>query len=159
MSDNGINPYAPPQVASEPVQRPEPLSAEQVRQRLLVPAVGILLSVVINVTPVVWIVMSIVLVVAYGEREWFSLELGWSVVVVFVTCVVNCLAARGAIAMLKLTDYRAAMRGAWFAMVPCGLGCFIALPFAIWADWVLRDPHVHAVFSGEKLRFLWPGRS
>jgi hypothetical protein len=159
MSDDGVNPYAPPQVANESVARPEPLSAEQVRRRLIVPAMGILLSVVINATTIVWTVMSIVLFVAYGEREWFSLELGWSVVVIVVTCVVNSLAARGAVAMLQLTDYRTAIRGAWFAIVPCGIGCVVAAPFAIWADVLLRDPRVHAVFSGEKLRFLWRGKS
>lgn len=159
MSDDGINPYAPPQVASEPVAQPASLSAEQVRRRLLIPAMGILFSVIFNATTVVWTMMSVALLVTYGNQDWFSLELGWSVVVVLVTCVVNYLAARGAVAMLKLTDYRTAIRGAWFAVVPCGIGCVVAIPFAIWADVLLRDPRVHAVFSGEKLRFLGQGRS
>jgi hypothetical protein len=162
MTDDEPNPYAPPQVASEPTVRPEPLSAEQVRRRLMVPAVGILLSILINSAFIVWMVMTTVLIVIHSAAESWGDDLqvlAWNSVAILATCIVNYSAAAGAVAMLKLSDYRAAIRGAWFAMVPCGIGCFVALPFAICADWLLRDPRVHAAFSHEKLRFIWRGRS
>jgi hypothetical protein len=84
--------------------------------------------------------------------------LWWSCVVVLVTGLINYWAARGAIAMLQLKDYRAAIRGAWFAFIPCNVGCFVALPFAVYADWLLRDPRIHAAFANEKVRLIWRGR-
>jgi hypothetical protein len=150
-------PYAPQQVASDDAVRPEPLSAEQVRRRLLVPAVGILVSVLINVGWLAWYLVTLLWALIAGASIPIDVAL-WACVTVLVTGLVNYAAAGGAVAMLQLTDYRTAMRGAWFALVPCGVGCFLALPFAIWADWLLRDPRVHAVFSGEKRTFLWLGK-
>jgi hypothetical protein len=128
----------------------------------MVTAIGILASVVINVACLAWMMTVMVWVVIRTDpvpADSSFHTLIWTAIAVLVTGFLNYSAAVGAVAMLQLSDYRAAIRGAWFAMVPCGVGCVVAFPFAIWADCLLRDPRVTAVFSGEKLRFLWRGRS
>lgn len=162
MTDHEPNPYASPQTAAETASVIQSLSHEQVRHRLMVPAVGILVSVLVNGAFIAWMAMTTALIVIQSDPVSPGADfqvLAWNGVAILATCIVNYSAAAGAVAMLTLRDYRAAIRGAWFAMVPCGLGCFVALPFAIWADLLLRDPRVHTAFSHEKLRFIWRGRS
>jgi hypothetical protein len=123
----------------------------------MVPAVGILASVFVNVAWLAWYLVVLTWALIASQAVDFGV-LWWSCVVVLVTGLINYWAARGAIAMLQLKDYRAAIRGAWFAFIPCNVGCFVALPFAVYADWLLRDPRIHAAFANEKVRLIWRGR-
>ena len=149
MTDH--NPYAPPREISEPVTQRQPLTREQVQRRLAVPAYGILASVCLNA----------LMLVPFAFATWLDFRRGaaidflggtWLVIFVIATCATNWAAVRGAMAMLQLRDYRTALRGAWFAIVPCNVGCMLALPFAIYADWLLRNPEVHAQFAAGKIR-------
>jgi hypothetical protein len=117
----------------------------QVRRRLAVAAYGILASVGLNVLMLAWGAFVTWIDLTRGARI-DMLGATWLVIFLIATCATNWAAARGAIAMLQLRDYRTALRGAWFAIVPCNVGCFVALPFAIYADWLLRDPQLYAAF-------------
>src|SRR5687768_8979602 len=156
MTDD--NPYAPPREVSEPVALHQPLTREQVQRRLAVPAYGILASVILNLA---WLAWWLVMVIWSLLMVWMQLMAGnavdwqvvvWGVVTVVVVTATNYAAVCGALAMLQLRDYRRALRGAWFAIVPCNVGCIVALPFAIYADWLLRNPEVHAQFAAGKVR-------
>ena len=150
MSGNEPNPYAPPQVPQELAAALRPLSVEEVRQRLAVPAWGILASVLVNIAWLGWILTMICWELIAGAAVTLPGVI-WAVIAVMSVVLINCAAALGALAMLRLEDYRAALRGAWFAIVPCNVGCLVALPFALYADWLLRDPRVHAVFSPRRV--------
>jgi hypothetical protein len=153
MSDDGPNPYAAPPFPAEPPAAPRPLSAEEVRQRLAIPAYGILASVLVNVAWLGWILTMISWALIAGASVTPE-SIVWSVITVLSAALINYSATLGALAMLRLKDYRAALRGAWFAIVPCNVGCVVALPFALYADWLLRDPRVYAVFSPERVTLL-----
>lgn len=152
MSSEPPNPYAPPQVPQEAAASTS-LLADQVRRRLAVPAYGILASVLVNVAWLAWVLTMVVWGIIAGASitvqavVWFSITL-------FSAALINYAAVSGALAMLRLEDYRAALRGAWFSILPCNVGCLVALPFALYADWVLRDPRVHAAFSPRRVS-IW----
>jgi hypothetical protein len=151
MSSDEPNPYAPPQIPQE-AAAPALLSADQVRRRLAVPAYGILASVLVNVAWLAWMLTM----VAWGVIAGASITVQavvWLTVTLFSAALINYAAVSGALAMLRLDDYRAALRGAWFSIVPCNVGCLVALPFALWADWLLRDPRVHAAFAQRRTGF------
>jgi hypothetical protein len=145
------NPYASPREISQPAVQHQSLTREEVQRRLAMPAYGILASVILNMAMVGWL-----LIVTWIElTEAYSLHLlgaVWFVIILVATCATNLAALRGALAMLQLRDYRTALRGAWFAIVPCSVGCFVAMPFAIYADWLLRHPEVHAHFAAGPVR-------
>ncbi len=147
------NPYAPPQQASEPAAAPGALSREQVRRRLAVPAYGILASVLVNIAWIGWALTTVAWTFIAGA-EFELIAAVWFAIFIAASVLLNYSATRSALAMLQLRDYRAAIRGAWFSCMPCNLGCIVAIPFALYADWLLRDPRVHAVFSPERIRFF-----
>ena len=118
---------------------------------MAIPAYGILASVLVNVAWLAWcLVIMLGTLGAGGPIEPETVF--WLVAGMSTIGITSYFAARGALAMLQLRDYRAAIRGAWFAIVPCNVGCLVALPFAIYADWVLRDPEVHAFFAPGPVR-------
>jgi hypothetical protein len=109
--------------------------------------------VLVNVAWLCWILTM----VAWGLIAGGSVTVQgavWFTITVLSAALINYAATLGALAMLRLVDYRAALRGAWFAIVPCNVGCLVALPFALYADWLLRDPRVHAVFSPERVQLF-----
>jgi hypothetical protein len=149
MSDH--NPYAPPREVSEPATLRQPLTREQVKRRMSVPAYGILASVGLNALMLAWGAFVVWIDLTRGAAVDLQGAV-WIGIYLLATCATNWAAARGAFAMLQLRDYRTALRGAWFAIVPCNVGCVMALPFAIYADWLLRNPEVHAHFAAGKNR-------
>lgn len=156
MDIDGPNPYAPPQPGAEPASVPWQLSRDEVRRRLAVPAYGILASVFINIAWLGWGLTTIAWMLIAGAQIDPNSAI-WFAIIIATSLLLNYAATLGALAMLRLHDYRAAIRGAWFAFMPCNIGCVVALPFALYADWLLRDPRVHAAFSAERVRLLGSG--
>ena len=60
---------------------------------------------------------------------------------------ISLVIALGGWKMWNLKWYGLALRAAVLAMLPCTAGCFLGLPFGIWALVVLLDPEVRAAFK------------
>jgi predicted Zn finger-like uncharacterized protein len=60
----------------------------------------------------------------------------WAIIVVYA-----------GIMMLNLRNYSSVMIGVIFGMLPCNAGCFLGLPFGIWALVVLNRPDVKRAFG------------
>ncbi|MEX2175621.1 MAG: hypothetical protein WD872_14755 [Pirellulaceae bacterium] len=148
-----LNPYASPQHASEPATATLPPTREQVHRLLFVPAWGMIASAILSFFMLAcWLFWTGILMVAYQPA--IGLDLTWAIAILAGCSYSSFKAYLGGLAMLRLVDYRAALRGAWYAFIPCNVCCLLALPFALYADWLLRKPEIHAAFSPERLRLL-----
>jgi hypothetical protein len=140
-----INPYESPLGTSESPGE----SKREVASRLTIPAYGLLASLIVG-----WIHILGVTYITYVDlgrmglvRPDFLALIVFAGIYAFISYVI----LRGFFAMLRMQDPRAALSGVWASALPCSCGCLLALPFAVWADWVLRNPEVWAAFSAERL--------
>jgi hypothetical protein len=147
MSDE-LNPYASPQSLADEADLP--LALPEARARLRAPALGLLASSVWGVA-VVLFVGTLLVVEKFARRPEFS-PTDWTELATYSLMLVTFLylawcIARGALAMLSLSDYSRACHGALLAMFPCGGAWIVGLPFGLWAWIVLRDAQVRKAFA------------
>lgn len=143
-----INPYESPLGTSEPPDEHK----HDVASRLTIPAYGLLASLIVG-----WIHILGVTYITYVDLGRMGLARPDSlalIVFVGIYAFISYVILRGFFAMLRMQDPRAAFSGVWAAALPCSCGCLLALPFAIWADWVLRSPEVWGAFSPKRLPLL-----
>lgn len=143
-----INPYQSPIGTSEPPDE----DGRQTASRLTIPAYGLLASLIVG-----WIHILAVTYITFVDLARMGLARPDSLALIIfigIYALISYVMLRGFFAMLRMQDPRAALSGVWAAALPCSCGCFLALPFAVWADWVLRDPDVWAAFSSERLPLL-----
>jgi hypothetical protein len=151
------NPYAPPQ-PTDGAAAP-PLSAIEVKARLRTPAYGLLASAVWGIGVALFLGATVTLEKLHRwphltVRDQCDLAGYGCTLLAFVLVAVTI--ARGAWAMLHITEYFAARNAAMLALLPCGGAWIIGLPFGIWALWVLRDPRVQEEFRRRRpWRNLW----
>jgi len=74
--------------------------------------------------------------VSIGYLIGVSLPFIWGIVVTF-----------GGYKLLRLENYVSVFVAAIFSMLPCNLGCFLGIPFGIWAIVVLCQPVVRDSFQ------------
>lgn len=143
---NSENPYASPGTQ----YAPPPLTREQVKARLLPPAVAILsLAAVSIVARLVLAAFEFALPGPDGNDATVQASrMTGQIAGQIVGLVFNVVAIVGSIDMLKLKSFRNAQIGAVVTVIPCCSPCFVlGIPFGIWALVILRQPGVRESFT------------
>ena len=139
--------------------RPSPVSgdsAEAVRQRLRIPAIGLMISGAIN-----FLFLALVLVLGFG-MGWVDISGRPEMLVVAVmtaATAVGVILIAGAWQMLGLRSYGWAVACSILALVPLSAGFMLGVPMGIWALFVLSRPDAQQAFvTGRRGRFGKAGR-
>lgn len=139
-----LNPYASPAYASSP-QDLGPLSPEEVRMKLLGPAIGIVIGAMLCLSYIGLTVvgMSVNQNQAIPADDAGRIGYYVGVVGVIVAMTLPSLAMlAGSVAMFRGKGVLLAWTGAIAAVLPCNPCCLISLGFGIWGIVVLCDPRV-----------------
>lgn len=150
FSDNPINPYAaPPPTADAEYGRPGGLTRDEARIRLLGPAVGMLMTVVVGLGFLMIFLLGIVIDPQVLEGMPQQQGFGVFLTLIFVGGILSHLVQLvGAIAMLRVRGKIWAMLAVAASFVPCNFYCcWLAFPFAVWGAIVLAHPDVRAAMD------------
>ncbi len=150
FSDNPINPYAaPPPTADSEYGRSGRMTRDEARIRLLGPAVGMLMTVVVGLGFLMIFLLGIVIDPQVLEGMPQQQGFGVFLTLIFVGGILSHLAQLvGAIAMLRVRGKIWAMLAVAASFVPCNFYCcWLAFPFAVWGAIVLAQSDVRAAFD------------
>jgi hypothetical protein len=143
-SGGPLNPYASPAYASSPTEM-GPLTPEDVRMKLLGPAIGIVIGAVLCLF---YVGLTLIGLSVNNNQQIPADEAGRigyyaGVVGVIVAMTLPSLAMLiGSVAMFRGKGLPLAWTGAIAAVMPCNPCCLISLGFGIWGIVVLCDPRV-----------------
>lgn len=139
-----LNPYASPAYASSPVDM-GPLLPEEVRMKLLGPAIGIVIG---GVLCLGYAGLTLIGMLVNVNQPFPADDAGrmflyvWMAVVVFAMTLPSLAMLFGSVAMFRGKGLPLAWTGAIAAVMPCNPCCLISLGFGIWGIVVLCDPRV-----------------
>ena len=127
-------------------------SAEMVRQRLRIPAIGLMVSGVVNIP-----ILVLVSVLNFYAMEWGDTlaEPGMLAVdVMTAATVVGAIIMLGGWQMLRLRSYGWAVACSVLALLPLSAGFMLGVPMGIWALIVLNRSETQQAFATSKKRGL-----
>jgi tRNA A-37 threonylcarbamoyl transferase component Bud32 len=131
-----------------PLLRETPSEGEEaVSRRLRIPAIGLMVSGVVNIPAFVLVSTAAFTV------EWVDTpgEPGLLVVaVVTATILIGAVIMLGGWQMLRLRSYSWAVAGSVLALLPLSVGFMLGFPMGIWALFVLNRPDVQQAFTSRK---------
>jgi len=125
-------------------------SEKAARQLLRIPAIGLMISGVVNIPAFV-----LVLVLNFYAMEWVDtpVEPGMLAVdVMTAATVIGAIIVLGGWQMLKLRSYGWAVAGSVLALLPLSAGFMLGLPMAIWALIVLNRSDTQQAFAARRSR-------
>jgi hypothetical protein len=134
----------------------------ETRERLKLPATGLIVVGVVNITIGVLGVLQMLLRLTRGEPSSSTISdpdqrLGYMVgffvwpILMSLGALVAPLVIYGGVQMYAAKRYSAARLAALLAMIPVTSCCFVAgIPIGLWAFFVLRLPEVRAAFHHSK---------
>ena len=127
-----------------------------VRQRLRIPAIGLMISAIVNI-PAHVLVLVLNFAVEWGDTPG---KPGMLVVAVMTaTTIVGGFIMLGGWQMLRLRSYGWAVAGSILAVLPLSVGFMLGLPMGIWALFVLNRSETQQAFAaGRKRRLGKAGR-
>ena len=123
---------------------------DQARSEVGVPATGLLVSGVLTLFS--WVVVSLVVLAAVGNKSNKDI---WLMIVALVGVLIMAVSGvliTGAMKMLRLHSYPMAATAAIVAMIPWSPAWPVSLPFGIWACIVLGRPAVVEAFCSAERR-------
>lgn len=147
-SAGGLNPYASP--TSYGSYGSAPLTLEEIRGKLLGPAIGIALGAALGIGMIAFFLIAIIASPEFqqdAQNPNAGDFIAGVVVLVFMAgfgALPSFLGLLGAYAMFRGKGKVAAWVGAVASMLPCNPCFFIGAGFAIWGMVVLSDPRVSA---------------
>ena len=148
-------------IANDDTRRPSAPPATQgtrdiessVRDRLKVPAIGLVVASAVDALAALAIVLiSLRLPAAQSDGLVFSIRTMLSTVIGVASLGHGAVLALGATKMFVLRSYRVAVVAAVVAILPFGPGQMVSLPFGIWALILLSKGDVQAAFAGASER-------
>lgn len=132
---------------------------QAIRQRVWVPAVGLIVGGLINCLGVVGALIAAVVHVIQGG---FAGSIFGFLPGAMAGVIVTAMAAHGVLVVLggwnlmQLRSYRLALAGSVLAMFPFSAGAVIGLPMGIWALLMATKKEVKAAFGQEKIEVAIP---
>jgi hypothetical protein len=130
--------------------------ADEVRGRLMGPAIGLIVTSALSLLLIVLALLFDLWLLGSGVGAQINrrqgdmaevtimVRMGWSLLIL----VCNILSLVGGVKMLSLQGYSSARTGCILAVIPCVGPCFIlGLPFGIWGLVVLNKPNVREAFT------------
>jgi hypothetical protein len=132
--------------------------ANHAKEKLLYPAIGLIVVAVINGLLSLLIVVSFLVRFSSGQLEpgagspafragYYSGQLA-VLLIALATLAVAPLILKGAIDMLRVRNYRMAKAAAVLTIVPVtALCCLIGVPVSIWALVTLKKPEIRTLFQ------------
>ena len=149
LGENPINPYATPAHAPDlQPGGPGGLTRDEAKLKLLGPAAGILMTVVVGTGFLFLFLLGLVIDPQAIRRLPQQPGFGTVLVLVFVGGFGSHLVQLvGAIAMLRVRGEIWAMLAVAASFIPCNFYCcWLAFPFAVWGAIALANPDVRAAF-------------
>ena len=128
-----------------------PAIKSSARDRLIVPAVGLVVASAVDVLATLGILLFS-LRISTVESDALTIRTMMFTVIGVASLVHGLALALAASRMLGLRSYRVALAATVVAIVPLGPGIPISLPFGIWALIALSKGDVQAAFAGESER-------
>jgi tRNA A-37 threonylcarbamoyl transferase component Bud32 len=127
-------------------------SVEAVRQRLRIPAIGLMISGAVN-----FLFLELVLVLNFYAMEWVDTQAEpgmLAVDIMMAATVVGAIIMLGGWQMLRLRSYGLVVACSILALVPLSAGFILGVPMGIWALFVLNRPETQQAFAASKKRGL-----
>jgi hypothetical protein len=157
MYADSENPFAPPAIPADDEPSAPPLTLEQARNKLRIPAYGLGAAALACVIALL-VAVPITLVDRSSEPPFtgFGNVISRIIVAALQALLFGGLAwsfARGCIAMWQLRSYSAARWSAVIGIATLGAVCGIALPFSIWALVLLCDDRIRGAFRPGPIRW------
>lgn len=139
-----LNPYASPAYASSPADH-GPLTTDEVRMKLLGPAIGIVIGAILCLSYVGLTLIGLSVnrnqPIPVDEAGRIGYYIGMVGAIVAMT-LPSLAMLIGSVAMFRGKGVPLAWTGAIAAVMPCNPCCLISLGFGIWGIVVLCDPRV-----------------
>lgn len=152
----GSNPYAERQASGNPYATPSGYTArpggygpfagspeDYARSRLSGPAIALIVFAVLGLAFSALAILGFIVQVAENSFDDDGVP---GLVWVLANLVLRLVMLAGGIQMLRVRSYGLSMAAAVTAIIPCGMCCFMDLPFGIWALVVLLDANVRNAF-------------
>jgi len=130
--------------AGRPSAATRPLTRQDVRRKLLIPAIGLLL---VGGACLAFMALVVASVFSESREENFPGETISMSGLFIAMSIPPLLMIIGAIAMFRGRNSTAVWAGSVAAVLPCWIGFPLAAPFGIWAIAVMFDPQVELVLD------------
>jgi hypothetical protein len=148
FAPSAFNPYQPPAALDDPLED-VPLSVQEARQRLQLPAYGQIASGVFGILICLFLLWAIIVADPHKSSTFLGLvwELFLPVLLVVALMSIDAMIVAGALAMLHVRHYGFARSSAVVTVAFLGGGFPLGLPFGIWALIVLNNRRVRTAFA------------
>jgi hypothetical protein len=145
------NPYAPPPLEQDLLQRPA-LSAAEASILLRMPALGLVVAGSVGLIAAVALAIGGILIPPEAERALINPRVDLFMILGAQGCVafLQVVMILGGRAMMRIQNYRLARWAAVVAIASLGGMCLLSLPFAIWALLLLHDHRIRDAFESQQ---------